>query len=332
MYYLKSGCMKDSHKVIMSFRHLYSIFFKPKVLPAPPREMNKAVIQKIIYDKIIEGKPLMIARFGSIECDVCENVRYTYYKKRSNLRFICWHGQPNFINPYVVPLFSKNAGFFPSDDHNALRQFYELMVDCMPDVDVLQSWCYNERFFADELKNAIKVDREISTPLLTKKPWTLALKGKKVLVVHPFAETIKSQYARIDKVFPNDVILPEFDLKVLKAVQTAGGNKTKFKTWFDALQYMEDEIDKIDYDICLLGCGAYGFPLASHIKRKGKQAIHLGGGLQLLFGIKGRRWETVSEYLDQFPYAKTYYNEYWVRPSADETPINAEGVEGSCYW
>lgn len=316
----------------MFLRHQYARLFKPKVLPAPPREMNKDVIQKIIYDKIIEGKPLMVARFGSIECDVCENVRYTYYKKRSNLRFICWHGQPNFINPYVVPLFSKNAGFFPSDDYNALRQFYELMVDCMPDVDVLQSWCYNERFFAEELRNAIKVDREISTPLLTKRPWTLALKGKKVLVVHPFADTIKSQYARIDKVFPNDVILPEFDLKVLKAVQTAGGNKTKFKTWFDALQYMEDEIDKMDYDVCLLGCGAYGFPLASHIKRKGKQAIHLGGGLQLLFGIKGRRWETVSEYLDQFPYAKTYYNEYWVRPSADETPINAEGVEGSCYW
>lgn len=320
-----------THWPVMFLRHQYARLFKPKVLPAPPREMNKDVIQKIIYDKIIEGKPLMVARFGSIECDVCENVRYTYYKKRSNIRFICWHGQPNFINPFVVPLFSKNAGFFPSYDHNALRQFYELMVDCMPDVDVLQSWCYNERFFAEELKNAIKVDREISTPLLTKRPWTLALKGKKVLVVHPFAETIKNQYARIDKVFPNDVILPEFDLKVLKAVQTAGGNKTKFKTWFDALQYMEDEIDKIDYDVCLLGCGAYGFPLASHIKRKGKQAIHLGGVLQLLFGIKGRRWETERIYLERFRYLD-YYNEYWVRSSNADKPIGADGIENGCYW
>lgn len=322
--------MKQSF--VMFLRHQYSKVFKPKVLPAPIREMNKDIIQKIIYDKIIEGKPLMVARFGSIECDVCENVRYTYYKKRSNLRFICWHGQPNFINPYVVPLFSKNAGFFPPDDHKALCRFYELMVDCMPDVDVLQSWCYNERFFAEELKNAIKVDREISTPLLTKRPWTLALKGKKVLVVHPFANTIKSQYARIDKVFPNDVILPEFDLKVLKAVQTAGENKTKFKTWFDALKYMEDEIDKIDYDVCLLGCGAYGFPLASYIKRHSKQAIHLGGVLQLLFGIKGKRWETNSGYINDFPYAKTYYNKYWVRASVEETPDKANNVENGCYW
>lgn len=324
--------MKNKIKIILSLRHLYSKIIKPKVLPAPPRETNKSKIQEIIYNKIIEGKPLMIARFGSIECDVCENIKYTFYKKRSNLRFICWHGQPNFINPFVVPLFSKNAGFFPSDNEEALKKFYELMVDCMPDVDVLQSWCYNERFFSKELKNAIKVDREISTPLLTDKPWTLALKDKKVLVVHPFAETIVNQYKRIDKVFPTTTILPQFELKVLKAVQTAGGNKTNFKDWFEALKYMENEIDKIDFDICLLGCGAYGFPLASHIKRRGKQAIHLGGGLQLLFGIKGRRWETVSEYIDKFPYAKTYYNEYWVRPSKEETPINAKGVENSCYW
>lgn len=33
----------------------------------------------------------------------------------------------------------------------------------------------------------------------------------------------------------------------------------------------------------------YGFPLAAHVKHKGKQAIHLGGTLQLLFGIKGNR-------------------------------------------
>ena len=26
-----------------------------------------------------------------------------------------------------------------------------------------------------------------------------------------------------------------------------------------------------------LGCGAYGFPLAAHVKRMGKKAIHMGG-------------------------------------------------------
>ena len=60
---------------------------------------------------------------------------------------------------------------------------------------------------------------------------------------------------------------------------------------------MKSEIDKCDYDVCLIGCGAYGFPLAAHVKHKGKQAIHLGGTLQLLFGIKGNRWFDPNSFL-----------------------------------
>ena len=50
---------------------------------------------------------------------------------------------------------------------------------------------------------------------------------------------------------------------------------------------MKSQMDQTDYDIALIGCGAYGFPLAAHAKRMGKQAIHMGGSLQLLFGIRG---------------------------------------------
>ena len=33
------------------------------------------------------------------------------------------------------------------------------------------------------------------------------------------------------------------------------------------------------------------FPSRLHVKRKGKKAFHIGGALQLLFGIYGHRWE-----------------------------------------
>lgn len=59
------------------------------------------------------------------------------------------------------------------------------------------------------------------------------------------------------------------------------------------------------------------FPLAAHVKRTGKKAIHLGGGLQLLFGIRGKRWDMRDEY-------KSLMNEYWIRPSEDETPVVAK--------
>jgi hypothetical protein len=141
--------------------------------------------------------------------------------------------------------------------------------------------------------------------------------------------------------YDNPDILPEFELITLKAVQSSAYAEVPFKDWFEALKYMEDEIDKIDYDICLIGCGAYGLPLAAHVKRMGKQALHIGGGIQLLFGIKGRRWEV--EYAD--PNAWTYnvpfklnlnyrdlFNDNWVSPSGDEVPKHAKSVEGACYW
>ena len=38
---------------------------------------------------------------------------------------------------------------------------------------------------------------------------------------------------------------------------------------------MKSEIDKKDFDIALLGCGAYGVPLAAHIKQNGKEAVYV---------------------------------------------------------
>ena len=202
----------------------------------------------------------------------------------------------------------------------------------MREVDVLGSWRYNELLFDKELKSAVKVDRELMTPLLTEHPWTMALDGKKVLIVHPFARTIEKQYAQRKKLFRNTNILPEFELITMKAVQSQADSEVRFTDWFEALQYQKDMIDTYDYDVCILGCGAYGFPLAAHCKRRGKQAIHLGGVLQLLFGITGKRWENEEIYQTEYPYLKTYFNEYWVRPSEEERPKGSETVEEGCYW
>ena len=76
---------------------------------------------------------------------------------------------------------------------------------------------------------------------------------------------------------------------------------------------MKDEISNKKFDIALIGCGAYGLPLAGHVKRLGKIGIHMGGCLQLLFGIKGKRW-------DNNPSVNKFYNDNWVRPSNNDIP------------
>ena len=88
---------------------------------------------------------------------------------------------------------------------------------------------------------------------------------------------------------------------------------------------MKNKIKEEEFDIALIGCGAYGLPLASEVKKMGKIAIHMGADVQLLFGIKGNRWDgtAVSEKL---------YNDYWVYPGEEYKPKSYVSVENGCYW
>ena len=88
------------------------------------------------------------------------------------------------------------------------------------------------------------------------------------------------------------------------------------------------EAMKIDFDVAIIGCGAYGFPLAAKLKLAGKQAIHLAGATQLLFGIKGKRWEENGA----FAYVQKFFNDAWVYPSDEDKPKEAAKVENGCYW
>ena len=129
--------------------------------------------------------------------------------------------------------------------------------------------------------------------------------------------------------FPGTSILPEFDLRTLTAVQTIAGERDdRFETWFDALEWMEEEALNIDFDVAIIGCGAYGLPLSARLKEAGKQTIHLGGAVQILFGIKGKRW--VEE--DRFQYVRDWFNDSWVFPQEKDIPRRAKEVEGGIYW
>ena len=174
-------------------------------------------------------------------------------------------------------------------------------------------------------QNAVYTTMYALEPYYFGQPWSTALKNKKVLVIHPFAQSIQKQYLNRRYLFKNQEVLPEFELHTLKAVQTIAGEESEFANWFEALEWMYKEALNIDFDIALIGCGAYGLPLAVQLKRAGKQAIHIGGALQLLFGIKGTRWENKPE-------ASILFNEYWIRADLSERPRRLDQVEGGCYW
>ena len=271
--------------------------------------------RKVLKDAILKRKPFMAARFGTTEGAtlvnywelVLENIKDYNKLSTINLDIMC-----------------NNAGFFPYNKQD-LWKWAKYETEACKDLDLLGVMNFlNEEWIVRALcPNAqLMPNGGLAS---ASKGWASVLEGYKVLVVHPFTETIMSQYYNNrEKIFPGTNALPLFDLKCVKAVQTiADQEDERFKTWFEALDYMTDEISKQDFDVCLIGCGAYGFQLASRVKQMGKIAIHMGGSLQTLFGIRGGRWDVKYSNL---------YNDYWVYPSGKETPKGFDKVEGGCYW
>lgn len=306
-------------------------------LPALIREEDPDIISEIIYNYLINDSPCMISRFGSTE--LLNIVNYLGIKKGKQpiLNYIKGEALDWWWNSSNINQLVEWSGFFPKDI-KAVEEFCQLTLNCATQIDVLGSWLPNEYYVNDYVKNSVKVWLIFLDPFWAKSPWTLALKGKKVLVIHPFAELIKEQYYnKRTLLFKNNDILPEFHLKTIKAIQSLGGDCSLYSTWFKALDSMKKQIDQCDFDICLLGCGAYGLPLASHIKSIGKKAIHIGGSLQLLFGIIGKRWENpqyaikAKAICPQLDYP-SLVNEHWVRPGINNKPRNSQSVENGCYW
>lgn len=225
------------------------------------------------------------------------------------------------------------AGFFPTEDNKMARFSYEIL-NVLRETDILGvTKNRGDEKVVTKYAPDIKL---VETPcigddiaLLTN-PWTRHFKGKKVLVVHPFAESIQQQYAKRHLLFKGREVLPEFELITFKPVQSAGdaSQSLPYSSWFEALDDMCDKIQEIDFEIALIGAGAYGYFLGSFCKKLGKQAIHIGGALQLLFGIKGARWE--KQYPPEF--GQALFNEHWINPGRDERPAGAEKIENACYW
>ncbi len=273
-----------------------------------------------LTEMIESGKPFAAIRYGGVETN-------TYLEGKAYKV-----GLRKTMRQEIVDTAQRQAGFFPNDI-SMLPRYVDLIEETSKEIDFLATYATKmENYMIHSFMNKSLVvsDNRALEPYYFShnEPWTKALAGKKVLVIHPFEESIQRQYKIREKLFEDPDVLPEFDLKTLKAVQTIVGTKDeRFENWFDALNYMYEEAMKIDFDIALIGCGAYGQPLACMLKRAGKQAIHIGGATQIMFGIKGRRWELNSKEISEL------FNEHWIRPSAQETPQNKEKNEfGGAYW
>lgn len=278
---------------------------------AGKRDITQAYSNQRLIEWIQSGKPFAAVRFGAVELGALNN-----YEKLQL-------GFARSFKPSVRYSMKNNAGFFPADDIN-LTHYAKHVLKELHRTDILGiSGIHMEDYFYQKyIPNAEVIQYNAFEPLVG--DWVQALRGKKVLVISPFAQEIEAQHRIRSKLFGEGPYRVDFSLQTVKAVQTIGEQlDPRYSHWFEALDAMKVEILKHDFDIALVGAGAYGTPLCWFIQSLNKQAIQTGGATPTLFGIIGRRWE-------KRPHVAKHMNPYWIRPL--EKPRGFERVENGAYW
>ena len=140
-------------------------------------------------------------------------------------------------------------------------------------------------------------------------PWTWGLRGKRILIVSAFSDTIQKQINKGREIYPVD-LFPDCTFEFLKPPQTQGENLSReWSEEFDDFTYKIDMM-KDKYDVALVSSGGYGNPICNYIYEKhNKSAIYVGEVLQMYFGIWGSSWED-----DLISILKIYMNDNWCRP------------------
>jgi len=158
-------------------------------------------------------------------------------------------------------------------------------------------------------------------------PWLNDLAKLRWLVIHPFEKTIRAQLPHLAElgVYSEsarvDLARRARDTEILACPQLPYMVPPRHRDWFETLEDLKSRMEKIEFDIALVGAGAWSLPLVAHAKAIGKKGIHLGGSLQLMFGIKGGRFDD-----------NKIYNSSWVRPLPQDSPANFRLMEKGAYW
>ena len=264
-----------------------------------------------LNELIAAGNPLAVGRMGRTEARIVGEWRYrgSRYSRKS------FHQSHEY------------SGIFPVDA-TTLSRFSEIYCHGIEGLDVLAFWPTEfQAKIVDELEvRPTLIQRLDLEPFFSGNPWSLQLQGKRVLVVHPFKDSILRQYhSSREKLFGDPNVLPVFDLQVIRAPQCLAGQTEGFQSWCDAFSWLKAQVESKNFDIAIIGCGAFGLPLATFCKEIGRIGIHMAGATQLLFGINGKRWLEAPEY-------QSLFNEHWLRPSGDELFHGVSLVDDACYW
>lgn len=288
----------------------------------------------VIYRSVLDSPaPMAITKIGSTESKYVSHYLQKNYDKLQDRKHL-W----------------RNSGVFCKDDHSFYRwcDAYISGIRSSDYVHLWQEFCFmssyqpaliatclqglTDSYLLKALNPPLKhypvsCPHELWLPFfLEEKGWHYALQHKKVLVITAAKHTFEHQAKLYDKIWPGAKLGGFSFVQVPHSELLTGENLDNPLDWQDKVKLVQAEITKHDFDFALVGCGGIGLIIIDFIKNQlGKSCAYLGGNLQLVFGIKGNRWENAN-----LPgYAA---NEYWIKPFLEDTPKNFMQLDCGAYW
>jgi hypothetical protein len=287
------------------------------------RILSASEANHLLRERLAQGVPTSAGKIGDVELEVLVKYERAHHDPDKFFDAISHRGPE-------LDLLHLNAGVFPKEQA-VLVDWAEIFLASLSSVDLLGVWFNSgeETIVGKYAPSATLADIKGLDPFYHESPWTKELAGRQVIAVTPFADSVAQQWtARTGaELFPlNPSMLPPFDLRIVRAPFSAGVRPPLHQSWQAALRHLKDEVAKEAFDMALIGAGAFSLPLCSFVREElGGSAVHLGGGLQLLFGIKGRRWSNR-------PMISRLFNDRWIHPLPHETPRARWKIEGGAYW
>ena len=163
-------------------------------------QIDAYLASQFITKGITSGAPFLASRLGFTEAR-------------------CLSQPEGIENPsdFVMDLIWRYSGVFPAT-REQFREFGSAYLDALSQVDLLGLICNpaEKKLVEAHARDVVTCDLGSLEPYLFPFPWSKYLQGKRVLVVHPFVDSIQAQYECRKRLFVNPDVLPDFELKLLK--------------------------------------------------------------------------------------------------------------------
>jgi hypothetical protein len=292
-------------------------------LPREPWSHAELLRQETDIGSLLAGsRPVCIGKIGTTE--LCGLEYFDRWIRLPWPRSASWHRPAQRLH--------HTAGLFPIRKDVFFRWAAEYR-ESIAFLDVTAQWqdpkdhlgAYENVFLA---KNLPSVRRVYLAALRVRfVSWLPQLCSRRWLVISPFRRTIESQLPHLNRldlyrnVEPSVVDRAAANCQILACPQLAYMVPPVHRDWHEGLADLKRQMEATDFEVAVIGAGAWSIPLAAHAKKMGKIGLHLGGDTQLLFGIKGGRWRDIKD-----------FNDFWVHPLVGDRPENFRLMEGGAYW